>query len=457
MSKIQSSGSRLLLILAAPVISLGLAKPGLAITTYYVATNGSDSNSGSQNSPFATMTHAATKADPGDTVYVRGGTYRFSQEQYIGSVGTSSNPISYQSYPGEKVILDGSRTPSNTNIVNVAGSHNIFKGFELDNAKFVGIVSWGGKNIQILNNVIQDSHRNAIFVGYDKNMTTASNIQIKNNTVYSNCLVNKSRNTDGGWPQAIGSSMASNITISNNHVYQNYGEGIGIVLTDGGVASGNKVHDNYSVNLYLDNATDITVERNLIYTTNNTEFYRYGKPASGIQAANEPYGSSNPVKDITIRNNIVIGGITGFAYYSSYGNGGGMKNFVIANNTFYKAARAMLLIEDDKGHKSNLIANNIFYQTGDGEMTEMSDKTKSTFQNNAWFGGSAGVAVGSGDVNANPMLLNLGSTVASDYQLKVGSPLIEAGTKLSEVPNDYAGSSRPLGQKHDIGAYEFFK
>jgi hypothetical protein len=26
----------------------------------------------------------------------------------------------------------------------------------------------------------------------------------------------------------------------------------------------------------------------------------------------------------------------------------------------------MLLIEDDKGHKSNLIANNIFYQTGDG-------------------------------------------------------------------------------------------
>jgi parallel beta-helix repeat protein len=105
-------------------------------------------------------------------------------------------------------------------------------------------------------------------------MTTASNIQIKNNTVYSNCLVNKSRNTDGGWPQAIGSSMASNITISNNHVYENYGEGIGIVLTDGGVASGNKVHDNYSVNLYLDNATDITVERNLIYTTNNTEFYR---------------------------------------------------------------------------------------------------------------------------------------------------------------------------------------
>ena len=260
MSKIKSSGSRLLLTLTVSIISLGLAKPGLAITTYYVATNGSDSNPGSQNSPFATITHAATKAKAGDTVYVRGGTYTFSNEQYIGSIGTSSAPISYQSYPGEKAILDSTQTPSNSNLVNVAGTYNIFKSFELKNAKSIGIVSWGGQNIQILNNVIYNSYKNGIFVGFDRDMTTASNIRIIGNTVYSNCLVNKSRNLTGGWPQGIGSTMASNITISNNHVYQNYGEGIDFVLTNGGVASGNNVHDNYSVNLYLDNATNITVE-----------------------------------------------------------------------------------------------------------------------------------------------------------------------------------------------------
>ncbi len=456
MSHIKSSGSRLLLTLTVSIVSLGLAKPGLAITTYYVATNGSNSNLGSQNSPFATITHAATKAKAGDTVYVRGGTYTFSNEQYIGSIGTSSAPISYQSYPGEKAILDSTRTPSNSNLVNVAGTYNIFKGFELKNAKSIGIVSWGGKNIQILNNVIYNSYKNGIFVGFDRDMTTASNIRIIGNTVYSNCLVNKSRNLTGGWPQGIGSTMASNITISNNHVYQNYGEGIDFVLTNGGVASGNNVHDNFSVNLYLDNATNITVERNRIYTTNNTNFFRDGKPASGIQAANEYYGFSNPINNIKIRNNIVIGGNTGFAYFSNYGRGGGLKNFVIANNTFYKGTRAILLIHNDSGHTNNLIANNIFYQTGGVAMTEIPAKTGLAFRNNAWYGGSAGIAGGTGDITANPLLVNLGTTVATDYKLKLGSPAIEAGTTLTQVTNDYAGSSRPLGLKYDIGAYEFF-
>ncbi|MBD2744797.1 right-handed parallel beta-helix repeat-containing protein [Coleofasciculus sp. FACHB-1120] len=458
MSKVHSSGLSLLLIFGAPIISLGLgAKPGLAITTYYVATNGSDSNSGTQSSPFATITYAAYKAKPGDTVYVRGGTYSFTKEQYIGSIGTSSNPIRYQSYPGEKAILDGSKTPSNTNIVNLAGAYNIFKGFEVKNSKFTGIVSWGGNNLQILNNTIYNSYRNGIFVGYDKDMTTASNIRIDGNTVYLNCLANKSRTLSGGWDQGIASGRASNITISNNHVYQNYGEGIDFILTKGGVASKNKVHDNYSVNLYLDNATDITVERNHIYTTNNTNFYRDGKPASGIQAANEYYDFSNPVNNIKIRNNIVTGGNTGFAYFSTYGRGGGLKNFVIANNTFYKATRAILLIHSDPGHTNNLIANNIFYQTGSVAMTEIPAKTGLAFRNNGWYGGSAGIAVGTGDITSNPLLVNPGTTVATDYKLKLGSLAIETGTTLTQVTNDYAGSSRPLGLKHDIGAYEFFK
>jgi parallel beta-helix repeat protein len=272
-----------------------------------------------------------------------------------------------------------------------------------------------------------------------------------------NCLANKSRTLADGWDQGIASGRASNVTISNNHVYQNYGEGIDFILTKGGVASGNKVYDNYSVNLYLDNATDITVERNHIYTTNNTNFYRDGKPASGIQAANEYYDFSNPVNNIKIRNNIVIGGITGFAYFSNYGKGGGLKNFVIANNTFYKATRAILLIHSDPGHTNNLIANNIFYQTDNVAMTEIPAKTGLGFQNNSWYGGSAGIAGGTGDVTANPLLVNLGTTVATDYKLQLGSPAIEAGTTLTQVTNDYAGSSRPLGLKYDIGAYEFFK
>lgn len=454
MSKKQSSFPGLLLIVAAPMFGVLLANPAQAITTYYVATNGSDSNPGTQNSPFATLSYAATKAQAGDTVYVRGGTYSFANEQYIGSVGTSSASISYQSYPNEKAILDGSRMPANSNLVNVAGTYNVFKNFELKNAKAVGLVSWGGKNIQFRNNVIHDSYKGAIFVGFS-DMTTTSNIIIDGNTAYSNCQVNSSRTATGGWPSAIGSMKASKVTISNNRVYQNYGEGINFVLTNDGNAVGNVIYDNYSVNFYLDNATNITVERNHIYTTNNTNFYRFNQPASGIQAANESYDLSNPLNNITIRNNIVTGGKTGFAYYSSYGKGGGLKNFVIANNTFYKAMETMVYIEKDAGHTNNLIANNIFYQTGGVSMTSVAASPALAFLNNNWYGGSAGAVAGSGDVNADPLLVNPGTTVASDYKQKAGSPVTNAGTVVTLVTADYAGSSRPLALKYDIGAYEF--
>ncbi len=42
-----------------------------------------------------------------------------------------------------------------------------------------------------------------------------------------------------------------------------------------------------------------------------------------------------------------------------------------------------------------------------------------------------------------------------DFRLQLGSPLIDVGTTLAEVGNDYTGTSRPIGAASDIGAYEF--
>src|SRR5205823_870147 len=44
-------------------------------TTYYVATNGSDSNAGTINQPFQTIRTGLSRLHPGDTLYIRGGTY----------------------------------------------------------------------------------------------------------------------------------------------------------------------------------------------------------------------------------------------------------------------------------------------------------------------------------------------------------------------------------------------
>ena len=48
----------------------------LPATNYFVATNGSDTNSGTIEKPFATLRKAQSKVVAGDTVYIRRGTYK---------------------------------------------------------------------------------------------------------------------------------------------------------------------------------------------------------------------------------------------------------------------------------------------------------------------------------------------------------------------------------------------
>jgi hypothetical protein len=46
------------------------------------------------------------------------------------------------------------------------------------------------------------------------------------------------------------------------------------------------------------------------------------------------------------------------------------------------------------------------------------------------------------------------SSVPNTY-LQAGSPAIDAGLTLADVPMDYAGTSRPQGIRFDIGAFEY--
>ena len=44
---------------------------------------------------------------------------------------------------------------------------------------------------------------------------------------------------------------------------------------------------------------------------------------------------------------------------------------------------------------------------------------------------------------------------AANFALQAGSPAIDRGETLSEVPKDYNGVPRPQGPAYDIGAYEY--
>jgi len=77
---------------------------------YYVATNGSDSNPGSFEEPFATVKHGINIMNPGDYLYMRGGTYNEHinlMEKSGGRQGSESAWYTVKSYPGEWAIVDG--------------------------------------------------------------------------------------------------------------------------------------------------------------------------------------------------------------------------------------------------------------------------------------------------------------------------------------------------------------
>ena len=69
----------------------------------YVSKEGDDSNDGTLENPYLTITKAAEVAVAGDTVYIREGTYKETLAPL--NSGTAANPIIFQSYPGERVII----------------------------------------------------------------------------------------------------------------------------------------------------------------------------------------------------------------------------------------------------------------------------------------------------------------------------------------------------------------
>ena len=69
------------------------------------ARHGSDSVAGGRNSPWKTIQHALGRLNPGDTLYLRGGTYY--EPVKVTLSGTAEKPITIRSFPDELAIVDG--------------------------------------------------------------------------------------------------------------------------------------------------------------------------------------------------------------------------------------------------------------------------------------------------------------------------------------------------------------
>ena len=116
---------------------------GSGSSTYYVATNGSDLNSGtSTGSPFATIQKARDKigcdimagATENKTVYIRGGEYYLDSGIIFDSwsSGKGTQTITFQNYSGEKPIVIGGKQITGWTL----DSGNVYKSNVGSNRKF---------------------------------------------------------------------------------------------------------------------------------------------------------------------------------------------------------------------------------------------------------------------------------------------------------------------------------
>lgn len=99
---------RLHIVLFVSLILNAAALPALAAERF-VATNGNNvGNTGTNiDLPLATINQAITLSQPGDTIWVRGGTYNLaSRIQVNNKSGTADLPYQLFAYPGEAPILD---------------------------------------------------------------------------------------------------------------------------------------------------------------------------------------------------------------------------------------------------------------------------------------------------------------------------------------------------------------
>jgi hypothetical protein len=206
----------------------------------FVAPYGNDSNAGTINSPFQTIQRAHNVAVPGDTIYVRGGTYSLPSQAVFTRSGTSSNPIKIQNYPGETATLDGAAnsTPYGHSIIRLYGA----SWWIIDGLRFVNSP---GPAIYLANN--------------------PTNIIIRRNYFSNNIRL------DASGAAVNGGGAMSNVLVENNDFYRNGkidtggGDGIGFYGTtgSGNVIRGNRLWRNNDDGIDLfDSTASILVEGN---------------------------------------------------------------------------------------------------------------------------------------------------------------------------------------------------
>jgi parallel beta-helix repeat protein len=433
-------------------LSFGVPSAG-AGGTYYVATNGSDTASGSATQPWRTLQRAANAAPAGSTIYVRAGTY-------VGVTITRSG-LTFANATGQTAYVAGDS--NHKNVIRISNAHDVvIRGLIVKNAP----AKWGA----------------GIKVDSSSYRITIEGVVVANNKSFG-ILVEDS----------------TAVTIKGSDIR---GNEIGIQFSragEGSLITHNKIHDN---NKMLVNDSTPNNDRG----ANAMAFYKTTGTITaswnaiwGHRAVSTDYGYDGGAFEIYAARNVVMtqnsmsnnqsvletgtdgsSGCSNLTFTRNRANGGAdggrpseglilrcASDSLIANNTFYDLSRFVFYITGGgafAGGIENLtIRNNLSRQTG-AQIYSLGSGIPSTLtidHDLVWNTTGAPVAWISGKGNTKSLEtfsyltghdrhgLQMDPKLdLSTWQSTLPSPVVDHGTVISGHTDGF------LGLAPDIGRYE---
>lgn len=428
---------------------------------YFVATNGSDSASGSYSNPWLTLTYARDTIAPGDIVYAMNGVAQTTDDGQgwsscltIGANSGSPGQLKAMVvYPGASATIGNvSRTSDggcDTGIRAKGQGENYWAvaGFTIRGGG-VAMQPYGETGWRIVANDMSCPNGNDQAGCLD--LVTETSI-----AVYGNNIHHVGTNLNPGDVTALYhgvyiSEFNQGVDFGWNTIgYVQGCRGLQQNVNEGSSSYDLHIHDNVIHDTQCDGIVMTTVDpsKGTVELYNNIIYNAGTGPANAENTGvwncmtiegYDPNGSSPGSGVVDVYNNTLYdcGNWTNPPYGESEGSllwnnaGNASKSLRLRNNIIYASTVSPYC--DDLVCGGVTGSNNIFY--GNGAPPANHNLTDS--------------------LDVNPRLTSL-SLSSPDFHLQPGSPAIGAGVTIAGLATDFDGIPRPQGSAFDIGAYQY--
>jgi hypothetical protein len=330
----------------AVVTVSGSAPPptgGTAHRGYYASPAGTSTGSGSLTSPWSLATALAGgngKVQPGDTIWLRGGTYGGKQVSTV--AGVSGKPVVVRQYPGERAILDANGITGDHFVVK--GGWTVFMDFEVTNTnttRYFNSTSNGQRPNNVVNNASNTKYINLTLhdggVAF-YNYAGQTNVEVYGCLIYNNGWMGSDRGHGHGLYLI---SNSGPVVAKDNVIFGQFGYGIHAYVNAG---SGSLNNIRLEGNVAFNNGTLATsgTSANILYggggtadgavVSRNMAFH-----SPGVSGTNVRVGHGSTLNgSASVRDNYAVGGSVVFDM-------GYWRSAAVSGNTFVGASRIVQL------------------------------------------------------------------------------------------------------------------